>query len=71
MKIYIKNTYNAPLAEQEISKSALQLQKMDVAVESCRITYVLFVCLCGVQRHISTKRLLVPRIGEDKISLKE
>ena len=27
----------------------------------------LFVCLCGVQRHISTKRLLVPRIGEDKL----
>ena len=24
----------------------------------------MFVCLCGVQRHISTKRLLVPRICE-------
>ena len=26
-----------------------------------------FVCLYGVQQHISTERLLVPRIGQDEI----
>ena len=30
--------------------------------------FVCLVCLGGAQWHISTKRLLVPRIGEDKIS---